>query len=942
MTFLAMMLMSFPVGTPDLKTAESYLEQAGTLLERGRADSALALLQLALPVFQAEGLRLRVADAYFDKGKAFWFMDEMDSAMALFTNALSVYREEENWHGVSSCYNAIGISMGKLGIFDSAIAYFEMDLTISRDHGFSDTGSAYLGMANALYYLGRTDSALVIYTRLLEVFTGEQNRLRLGRVYLNMGTVVGDMGDPDSALALYAMALMIFQEGGYQLGVASVYNNMSSVLDQVGDLDSALALADSALNIYLETGARAKVAYMYSNMAVYLRGKGELDTAMVLATKALEVFQEMGLRPDEAMAYRTMALTAREAGHPDTALVLFEKALSICLEMGLEEVRGVPRVYEHMGLTLLIKNEPDSALVLFGKAYALYDRANAPPEMIGVMGSISQAYLVKKDYASMLESSERAITLFQDYQTDILTRWGETSALAMTRELYAIFPLAAIASFRLSKPDTAFYYLDQGRARLLDVQRGLLSLGTGDPVLLRWQRAINGLSDAKRALENARDLALSAAEGISDPDSLNAFVASYPLVVSLNTRIDSLTNEAKESYRELQNAYPQAREVKPASLKDLKKKLGKDELFMEYAIAADSLYAFVVSKKGLRLFNLGPDTLQNIAYRLFLECDSLSRTAFSDQELSSSMTGTIIPLSTELYNSIMSPILKEYPGTRTIHLVPDGKLAYYPLEALMPESGSFLLEKVQIIYYSSGRDFLDYKPWKPRDLYAYAPVVYNLALSQKDIEPFREEEALALRGPGLSILSNADNEVDSVARIWKKGKATLRTRKEASEDMFKKDMRGKPSVVLLATHGNYGWGDDPLTTSWVAFYGASASEKPGIANDGYLTAMEAMTLDMRGVGLVYLSACQTGVGRIGAGEGIMGLRRSFSASGVSDLISTLWSVKDESAFRLSVSFFGNLSQGKSPPEALRSAKLELIHSLPVPHPVLWGPGVISR
>jgi CHAT domain-containing protein len=91
-------------------------------------------------------------------------------------------------------------------------------------------------------------------------------------------------------------------------------------------------------------------------------------------------------------------------------------------------------------------------------------------------------------------------------------------------------------------------------------------------------------------------------------------------------------------------------------------------------------------------------------------------------------------------------------------------------------------------------------------------------------------------------------------------------------------------------------GDNPLVLSGLALAGANRRDQAAPdQDDGILTAEEIAALELSGVEWAVLSACDTGVGEVKAGEGVFGLRRAFQVAGAGTLIMSLWSVEDESA-----------------------------------------------
>jgi CHAT domain-containing protein len=94
--------------------------------------------------------------------------------------------------------------------------------------------------------------------------------------------------------------------------------------------------------------------------------------------------------------------------------------------------------------------------------------------------------------------------------------------------------------------------------------------------------------------------------------------------------------------------------------------------------------------------------------------------------------------------------------------------------------------------------------------------------------------------------------------------------------------------------------------------------------------------------VVTLSACNTGLGKLVSGEGMLGLVRAFLYAGASSVNVSLWSVNDAATAALMKEFYRNLSQSVPPAEALRGAKVALLHQdNPLwRHPHYWAPFVL--
>ncbi|MBQ1697515.1 MAG: CHAT domain-containing protein, partial [Bacteroidales bacterium] len=130
--------------------------------------------------------------------------------------------------------------------------------------------------------------------------------------------------------------------------------------------------------------------------------------------------------------------------------------------------------------------------------------------------------------------------------------------------------------------------------------------------------------------------------------------------------------------------------------------------------------------------------------------------------------------------------------------------------------------------------------------------------------------------------------------------------------------------------------DRSLSCSGLLFAGVNSTldpkrnkEIPEGLDDGVLTAKEISRLDFKGLDLVVLSACQTGLGAV-TGEGVFGLQRGFKKAGAQTIIMSLWKVFDESTQLLMTEFFKNLTAGQSKRAAFIAAQKTVREQYPDP------------
>jgi CHAT domain-containing protein len=136
--------------------------------------------------------------------------------------------------------------------------------------------------------------------------------------------------------------------------------------------------------------------------------------------------------------------------------------------------------------------------------------------------------------------------------------------------------------------------------------------------------------------------------------------------------------------------------------------------------------------------------------------------------------------------------------------------------------------------------------------------------------------------------------------------------------------------------------ENPLVLAGVAFAGANRrGARTGDEDDGILTAEEVAGLNLQGTHWVVLSACDTGVGQITAGEGVVGLRRAFAIAGARTVIMSLWSVQDQATQEwMRALYVGRLQKHLDTADAMREASLSVLRDRRAhgqsTHPFYWA------
>ncbi|HQV06137.1 MAG TPA: CHAT domain-containing protein, partial [Chitinophagaceae bacterium] len=182
-----------------------------------------------------------------------------------------------------------------------------------------------------------------------------------------------------------------------------------------------------------------------------------------------------------------------------------------------------------------------------------------------------------------------------------------------------------------------------------------------------------------------------------------------------------------------------------------------------------------------------------------------------------------------------------------------------------------------------------------------------------------------------------------------KWKINMYQKELASEEQLKKTV--SPKVLHIATHGYWSNAGEKATEGFRIFNAMANSGLllSGVVNyynthpypntyDGVLTAYEAQNLDLTNTSLVVLSACETSLGRLDAGEGVYGLQRAFRAAGAGSIITSLWKVDDNATKDFMIAFYAELIQSKNTTKAFIHAQKTIKEKYKLPY--FWGAFVL--
>lgn len=301
----------------------------------------------------------------------------------------------------------------------------------------------------------------------------------------------------------------------------------------------------------------------------------------------------------------------------------------------------------------------------------------------------------------------------------------------------------------------------------------------------------------------------------------------------------------------------------------------------------------------------------------------------------------------QAYNLIWQPIISHLDGINEIYFSPTGVLHKIAIEYLPDNNKQLVNRKYKIFRLSSTRELAIHKNKKEsKEAVIYGGIDYN-TLEQTEEGDNTLEEDIAnndqLRD-GMAYLPQTLVEMENIEEVLSPTiKVDTISGRTATEESFKQ-LSGKDIQVLhLSTHGFYvpkyrrsaftkitlnpfnSLDEQSLSRSGLLMAGANKAIrlKKISGEDGILTSKEIARLDLSGVELVTLSACETALGDL-SGEGVFGLQRGFKKAGVNTMIMSLWRVDDTATRILMTTFYDLLSKGHSVNDAFTQSQYQLM------------------
>lgn len=854
--------------------------------------------------------------------------------------------------------------------YDKAYQGFKnAGLAFQLDNKFDLYASCNLKMAECLLVSGDLAQAINLaentHRYIVEVFDDEKDLVSESLMLIGKGHL--QTGRNDLALKTLLEAeknLTSFDD----LKAAQCYNELGVIYWNTGNKETALNYHERALAIRIALLDKDNILVGDSHLNLGLiHLKDDFLQAYTHLEKALEIYESMfgKMHPKVALCYSNIAFAHRFQGNYSEALTYLDLTLSIWNHFFSGDHPNKALTFSNKGRVFEEQGNYDQALLMQQEALQQYLRlyGTKHPEVADTYYLIGSILKKKKKYKEAVESFQKSIyaNLFDQeyenvydlpdvrdyYNADILLFSLQYKAQALEalhfekslkpRDIESAFEtykkcdilISKIRQLRLNEADkikignTAYDVYDNGIR---------IALYLADKTFRKehYRKEAFGFCERSKSailLGAINETKAKHFAGIPDDllqmeDSLKAEINWLEQELARDAKAEQVKSrlfEYQRSYRSfisrLETDFPNYFRLKynekTLTVEDVRSKLTAGTALLSYFVGSNSVYIFYLTKDGIKAYeHPKKDNLSQLVNGLRNGIKYHIDEAYQASAY-------------ELYQQLIPPVGK---NIHQLVILPDGILGTIPFESLLMEDPK-----------EFGRN--EYLITKYALSYDYAASLYHEKMSA----PARQLEGILLSAPiafheneiKMPMLPGSEKEVNEIRYLFLSeiDEPQVFLKEKASEASVKSGSLKNFKYLHFATHGLVNESKPSLSRIFLS---------PDEKEDGSLYSGEIYNLEIN-ADLVTLSACETGLGKVEKGEGIIGLSRSLMYAGAKNLIVSLWQVADESTAQLMIEFYRqhlHHSGNSFFADDLRQAKLSLINDDQYSAPYYWAPFIL--
>lgn len=923
-------------------------------------------------------------------GLSYIRMNNFDKGLEIMEAVLQLEVEAKNDKGIARAYYYLGGAYSAILKQTEALNYFKKATSLSikvNGPNHKETARYKLALGSKYRILGMRQQAITNVKEGLDIL-----RTHLGEThpkmivsYVTLGRTYSSFAAYNKAEDAFFKALDVFKANfpAKKDGLlALIYSNISTNYVHTLELQKALQYGEKALEIRKLSLASMSPKFMasYSTLGIIKTHLKQYDEALMYFNKELVLHRYYGVNNNyHADVYIRIGNLFHQQKRYTQALDYYTEAISIydlatktsplLIGQGLSRLANT---YEDMG-------NLNQALTHYQKSYALLDSSYSQyhPEVAilhckqasiySKIGSIPQARRELQQAAASFKYDSRQPYVFKN-----VSHLRELSYYFKAKQLFYRLQ-DSIPSFKDSILDNHLYHLAAIQARHVRISNSDAREFYNESIYNAYEEAIQDFSNSDR--DSQKEMAFSIAERskkmqlgkeyyhaltelLSDSlkevnrtlkESINACekqlfelektqqgetleqnrVLYTDSLIDLRTQQDHLLNSIEQ---EIPNYYDLNVKSTPLRLKQCQERLHSNQTLLEYFVGDSSLYVFVVNQKSYQVqqiplhFSL-KDEIQQLRsgiydfYTVFNGSDSLYKICKQNYTNAAS----------QLYKQLVQPIEGQLKGE--VIVIADDLLNFIPFEALLTDKVSSTTPysempywvKAKTISYEFSASEMLLREKRTRKKLDNKVAVFAPSYQRNKKKMRKKYKYYTSLRFDLAPLQYNIPEAKSISQVYD---AALYLDSLANKQNFEATAKHY-SIVHLATHAKSYTAKSKY--SYVAF--SSDRSANDLNNMLFVDDLYQMKLENE---LVVLSACETGIGELKKGKGVVSLSKALAFAGVRSQVASLWKIDDESTGSFMPQFYEGLNSGLAKHTALRNSKLQFINKEKYAAPFFWA------
>lgn len=768
-----------------------------------------------------------------------------------------------------------------------------------------------------------------------------------------------DKRNYSEALNCYLLALDIHQKLEDETGIAILCSNIGEVYMYLGNKKKAIEYLDRAIALDTKNKRNEGLAYAFNNIGAVYKDLGELKKADDYYDKAIAIVSTNYFK-GQSLFYNMKGNLCIIMGNNQQALELFTKAYSIDEKEGNRLLMG--RRLSSMGVCYQNLGQLDKSIEVLNQSKSISESENDFGTLGLTYNSLGAGYMSKKEYTTAKEYYEKSLAITRNLND----RTTIASTLINLAEIYTVYSFdAQKAQSYLKEAEGIFRQLNMKNelSKALNALGGLgIAVASYNNDLTQLDNSVNYYKEAIAIKEELRQNL----QGDQRVKFMADIIYTYELLTAsylfMGKYSDAFNTLEISRAKSLSEKLSSKSSVVPVTIAQVQASLSDKAVILYFAntvqnpmsliaitknsvtgyqIKKDNLIDVVNPQYGAQIVNVVNNqrgfkriddqanqnavplnTEQLKKKNLIEDIINFYRTLLIDPNSSEKQQVASI-LATNLYKFLLSPAESQLVGKSELFIVADGILAYLPFETLKDASNKFLIEDFDVRYLHSLTvlDLIKKRvyPVTRKSMLAFGGANYEkyttsstLIKSANDLYPLQKEvnKIVASKGSlrnaysslgisGWNYLPGTLSEVKNIQSIIPDARLLI------ADDCSEKNLKNMSSVGELAGFKTIHFATHGLVVPEIPALSAiilSLKSTPVDNEDGYLTMNEIESLKLN-ADFVNLSACETGLGKIYGGEGVVGLSQSFLIAGANGLSVSLWQVADESTSRFMVGMY---------------------------------------